>query len=140
MVTPLTIVATVKMTYRRGVLARLFVAGLVVAAAALQACTNGDDDSTGSADDGSGGSTGAGSGSTSTGSSLPSKFCQQWAEQCPNDIDEDLSVAKCQQKCEDDGDRGEKCAWAYCSVESGKCDNEEPHDKSIEACVKENGW
>lgn len=140
MMTPLAIVATVKkMTHRRGVLARLFVAGLVVAAAAaLQACTNGDDDdSSRSADGGSDGSTSASSGSDG---SRPSEFCQRWAKQCPNDVDEDLSVAKCQQKCEVDGDRGEKCAWVYCSVESGKCDNEEPHDKSIEACVKENGW
>ena len=59
---------------------------------------------------------------------------------CPR---ERKSVKQWTRKCERKFARGDihgDCAFILCAVEVGKCDNEEPGDASIQACMVRKGW
>lgn len=93
---------------------------------------------------GSGG-TGAG-GTTDYGPVDTTDFCEDWVAACPDDADEGEpgpadDVAECKQKCEVEQDMSSGVCWfKACSLEAGKCDNEEDGDGSIEACANDHGW
>lgn len=72
----------------------------------------------------------------------PKSFCDAWAKVCPKDAARvPDAVATCKTNCE----QGqlmttEDCSFPACSVETGKCDNDEKGDPSILACIVAHGW
>ena len=87
---------------------------------------------------GGGGSSGDG-GSGGGGMTVDTmNFCDDWVMQCPSHAGE---LAACKTNCEQNQMlTSEDCSFAACSVETGKCDNEEMGDPSILACIQEHGW
>ena len=94
------------------------------------------------------GSAGAGNGGAASG------VCSAYAEMCP--LSEDLTndetadpskgyanVAACDTACTFENINAnptEVCAFIFCAVEVGLCDNEEASDTQIEACGVAYGW
>lgn len=69
-------------------------------------------------------------------------FCDKWAKVCPKDAARSPdAVATCKTNCE----QGQlmttsDCSFPACSVETGKCDNDEKGDPTILACIVAHGW
>ena len=63
-------------------------------------------------------------------------WCEQLHAQCPGDWDE--GRGSCEEFC-GTGRPGagahEDCEFGYCAVQTGYCDNEEPGDPTILACI-----
>ncbi len=72
----------------------------------------------------------------------PKSFCDKWASVCPKDAARVAdAVASCKTNCEvGQLMTTEDCAFPACSVETGKCDNDEKGDPSILACIVAHGW